>query len=117
MEASGGRGDGVINMPTKFRLEVRSKNYNFSPSLTEFNQKLKSNSELVTFDFKVHHYFKMQSLSPTVKLHGLTMLCKVGDVICSPVNNDAFLCPSLAQSNILLNVWIRARTNFSAIKK
>jgi hypothetical protein len=46
----GGRGDWVIYMPTIFRLKVRSENYNFLPSLTEFNQKLKSNSELVTFD-------------------------------------------------------------------
>ena len=46
----GGRGDRVIYMPTKLRLEVRSENYNFLPSLTESNQKLKSNSELVTFD-------------------------------------------------------------------
>jgi len=46
----GGVSDKVINMPTKFRLEVRSENYSFSPSLTEFNQKLKFNSELVTSD-------------------------------------------------------------------
>jgi len=43
-------GDRVINIPTKFRPKVRSENYNFSPSLTDFNQNLKSNSELVKFD-------------------------------------------------------------------
>jgi hypothetical protein len=42
-------------------------------------------------------------------------LCKA-DVICRPVNTDALLHPSLPQSNIMLNVWIRTRTNFSAIK-
>jgi len=46
----GGMGDRVINIPTKFRPKVRSENYNFSPSLTDFNQNLKSNSELVKFD-------------------------------------------------------------------
>jgi hypothetical protein len=43
-------------------------------------------------------------------------MCEAEDVICSPVNNDALLRPSLAQSNIMLNVWITARTNFNAIK-
>jgi hypothetical protein len=41
-------GDRVIIVPTKSRLKVGIENHDFSCNLIEFNQKLKSNSELVT---------------------------------------------------------------------
>jgi len=41
-------GDRVIIVPTKSRLEVRIENHDFSCNLIEFNEKLNSNSELVT---------------------------------------------------------------------
>jgi hypothetical protein len=41
-------GDRITIVPTKSRLRVRIENHDFSCNLIECNQKLKSNSELVT---------------------------------------------------------------------